>query len=59
MLLENEEPLAQQSCLYESSSSTSEYDMSSGKSSSDAFLPLKTMELEAVMDPSTGQKYNH
>ena len=31
--------------------------MSSGKSSSDATLPLKAME--AVMDPSTVQKYNH
>ena len=47
--------------LYESSSSTSKCDMSSGKSSiyiaSDASLPLKAME--AVMNPSMVQKYNH
>ena len=40
--------------LYESSSSESE--MSSGKSSSDTSLPLKAME--AVMDPATVKKYN-
>ena len=40
--------------LYESSSSESE--MSSGKSSSDTSLPLKAME--AVMDPKTVKKYN-
>ena len=37
-------------------SSTSESDLSSDKSSSDAYLPLKAMK--AVMDPSTVQKYN-
>ena len=42
--------------LYKTAAGTSESDLSSDKSSSDAYLPLKVME--AVTDPSTAQRYN-